>query len=251
MMGGMIAGGFAPGKIIAADPSLDALRAVKDKLSVKTTANNRRAARQSRLIFLTVKPQYYNQTIAEIRDIICVDCDKILITVAPGWTLARVQDELGKPAKIIRTMPNTPALVGEGMTAYCPNDLLTPEEIEEISGLLAGFGQARQLPEHLFDAFTALCGSSPAFVFMMIEAMADAAVLEGFPRALAYSLASQAVLGSAKMVRDLELHPGILKDMVCSPGGSTIEGVRSLEESGLRAAFIKALAAAAQKAKSI
>jgi len=251
MMGGMIGSGFSPDEVIASDINPQALDAAQKKLGIRLAPNNRAVVESARLIFLAVKPQYYEAAIAEIRENVLADGKKIVITVAPGWTLARTTGAFDGACKIVRTMPNTPALVGEGMTAFCPNDLVTPAEAEEIATLLSSFGQVRHLPENLFDAFTALCGSSPAFVFMMIEALADAAVREGFPRALAYTLASQAVLGSAKMVRDLETHPGILKDMVCSPGGTTIEGVCALEESGMRAALIKAVEKTVEKSQNM
>ena len=251
MMGGMIGSGLSPGEIVASDINPQALEAAQEKLGIRTAPDNCAAAQGAQVIFLAVKPQYYQEAIAEIRDIVLADGKKVIVTIAPGWTLARTADAFGGACKIVRTMPNTPALVGEGMTAFCTNNLVTPAEAEEVAALLASFGRTKQLPENLFDAFTALCGSSPAFVFMMIEAMADAAVREGLPRALAYPLASQAVLGSAKMVRDLERHPGDLKDMVCSPGGTTIEGVCTLEESGMRAALIKALGKTAEKARNM
>ena len=159
--------------------------------------------------------------------------------------------EAGKEVKIVRTMPNTPAMVGEGMTAVCPNEHLTEDEIAYVKSLLESFSRAEIVPERMMDVVTAVSGSSPAYVFMLIEAMADAAVSGGMPRKQAYQFAAQALLGSAKMVLETGMHPGELKDMVCSPAGSTIEGVRILEQKGFRSAVFEALNGAAEKGKKM
>ena len=143
--------------------------------------------------------------------------------------------------KLIRTMPNTPALCGEGMTAVCANGNVTDVELAYALKILSSFGKAEVVPEKLMDAVVAVSGSSPAYVAMFIEAMADAAVAEGMPRAQAYTFAEQAVYGTAKLLIDTKMHPGELKDMVCSPAGTTIEAVRVLEEKGMRSAVIEAM----------
>lgn len=153
--------------------------------------------------------------------------------------------------KIVRTMPNTPALVGEGITGVCHNDLVTKEELEYVCHILNGFGKAEVVPERLMDVVVSVSGSSPAYVFMFIEAMADAAVADGMPRPQAYKFAAQAVLGSAKMVLETGKHPGELKDMVCSPGGTTIEAVRVLEQKGFRSAVFEAMKVCAEKSKGM
>ncbi len=157
----------------------------------------------------------------------------------------------GKRIKIVRVMPNTPALVGEGMAAICPNDLVSKEETEEVISIFESFGKAEIVEEKLMDSVTAVSGSSPAYVYMFIEAMADAAVLEGMPRDKAYKFAAQAVLGSAKMVLETGMHPGALKDMVCSPGGTTIKAVATLEKHGFRNAIIEAMRDCAIKSKEM
>ncbi|EEL50203.1 Pyrroline-5-carboxylate reductase [Bacillus cereus Rock3-44] len=144
-------------------------------------------------------------------------------------------------------MPNTPALVGEGMSALCPNEMVTEKDLEDILNIFKSFGQTEIVNEKLMDVVTSVSGSSPAYVYMFIEAMADAAVLDGMPRNQAYKFAAQAVLGSAKMVLETGIHPGELKDMVCSPGGTTIEAVATLEEKGLRTAIISAMKRCTQK----
>ena len=200
------------------------------------------------MLILSVKPQYYAEAIAEIRD--CVSDDQLIITIAPGKTLAWLEEQFGRPVKIVRTMPNTPALVGEGMTAACVNPYVTEEEKDYALKILSSFGKVEFVPEHLIDAVVAVSGS-PAYVFMFIEAMADAAVAEGMPRAQAYQFAAQAVYGSAKMVMETGKHPGELKDMVCSPAGTTIEAVRVLEECGFRSAVIEAMKACADVSRNM
>ena len=158
---------------------------------------------------------------------------------------------MGDDQKLVRAMPNTPALVGEGITGYCPNRNVDPEDLKLVGGILEAFSQAEQVPESLMSVVTSVSGSSPAYVYMFIEAMADAAVADGMPRAQAYHFAAQTVLGSAKMVLETGIHPGQLKDMVCSPAGTTIEGVTKLEEKGFRTAVIEAVRACTAKADSM
>ncbi len=174
--------------------------------------------------------------------------DKIVISIAPGKPIVLFESILGEGAKILRTMPNTPAMVGEGMSAICPNKNITEEELELLQNIFATFGKVEQIEEKLFDAYVAVAGSSPAYVYMLIEAMGDAAVLGGMPRAQAYRFAAQSVLGAAKMVLESNLHPGVLKDQVCSPGGTTIEGVAVLEDRGFRSAIIEAMRLVQDKA---
>ena len=193
--------------------------------------------------------QFYAEVIAEIKD--DVREDQIIITIAPGKTLAWLKEQFGKNVKIVRTMPNTPALVGAGMTAACPNEYMTKEEIAYVLTLLESFGRVEIIPERLMDTVVSVSGSSPAYVFMFIEAMADAAVSGGMPRAQAYQFAAQAVLGSAKMVLETGKHPGELKDMVCSPAGTTIEAVRVLEEKGFRSSVIEAMKTCEEISKSM
>ena len=177
--------------------------------------------------------------------------DQIVITIAPGKTLSWLADQFGRAVKIVRTMPNTPAMVGEGMTAACPNEHMTEEEIGRVKEILESFSRVELVPEKLMDVVTAVSGSSPAYVFMFIEAMADAAVSGGMPRAQAYQFAAQAVLGSAKMVLDTGKHPGELKDMVCSPAGTTIGAVRTLEEKGFRSAVFEAVKVCEEISRSL
>ncbi len=250
IMGGIIREGLiSPEEIIGADISEAGRERVKKQHGIHVTADNREAAEKSEILVLSVKPQFYQDAIAGIKDYI--RDDQIIVTLAPGKTLVWLEEKFGKPVKIVRTMPNTPALVGEGMTAACPNQYVTEEEKEYVLQILGAFGKVEVVPERLIDAVVAVSGSAPAYVFMMIEAMADAAVAEGMPRAQAYEFAAQAVYGSAKMVLETGKHPGELKDMVCSPAGTTIEAVRVLEKEGFRSALIEAMKACADVSRNL
>lgn len=249
IMGGIIQKGiFRPEQIIGADISEAGRQKAKETYGIEVTEDNRKAA-TAEVLILSVKPQFYADAIAEIRD--CIRDDQLVITIAPGKTLSWLEEQFGKRVKIVRTMPNTPALVGEGMTAACVNQYVTEEEKAYALKILNAFGKVELVPEHLIDAVVAVSGSAPAYVFMFIEAMADAAVAEGMPRAQAYEFAAQAVYGSAKMVLETGKHPGELKDMVCSPAGTTIEAVRVLEERGFRSAVMEAMRACANVSRRL
>ena len=249
IMGGIIQKGiFRPEQIIGADISEAGRRKAKETYGIEVTEDNRKAA-AAEVLILSVKPQFYADAIAEIRD--CIRDDQLVITIAPGKTLSWLEEQFGKRVKIVRTMPNTPALVGEGMTAACVNQYVTEEEKAYALKILDSFGKVELVPEHLIDAVVAVSGSSPAYVFMFIEAMADAAVAEGMPRTQAYEFAAQAVYGSAKMVLETGKHPGELKDLVCSPAGTTIEAVRILEKKGFRSAVIEAMRACADVSRRL
>ena len=212
---------------------------------IDMTCDNREVAQNCEILFLSVKPQFLDGVLCEIRD--AVSEKQLVVSIAAGRSISYLQKMLGDKARIIRLMPNTPALVGEGMTAACCSGSVTGEEMEEIGSLCRTFGLFEEVPENLFDAVTGVSGSSPAYIFMVIEAMADAAVLGGMPRAQAYKFAAQSVLGSAKMLLETGKHPGELKDMVCSPAGTTIEAVRVLEKAGLRSAVMEGTAACISK----
>lgn len=239
---------FRPEEIIGSDISEAGRERVKNTYGINVTDDNKKAA-EAEVVILSVKPQFYENTIREIRDVIRPE--QIVITIAPGKTLSWLAEKFDRHVKIVRTMPNTPALVGEGMTAACANEFVTEDELKYALKILSSFGKVEVVPEHLIDAVVAVSGSSPAYVFMMIEAMADAAVSEGMPRQQAYQFAAQAVYGSAKMVLETGKHPAELKDMVCSPAGTTIEAVRVLEEKGLRSAVMEAMKTCASVSRNL
>ena len=250
IMGGIIKNQLiSADEIIGADVYASSREKAKEEFGIHVTADNHEVVENADVIVLSVKPQFYEEVICEIRDF--VRADQIVITIAPGKTLAWLAEKFDKGVKLVRTMPNTPALVGAGMTAMCPNEHMTEEEINYVRMLLGSFGRVEIVTERLMDTVVSVSGSSPAYVFMMIEAMADAAVSGGMPRTQAYQFAAQAVMGSAKMVLETGKHPGELKDMVCSPGGTTIEAVRTLEECGFRSAVIEAMKVCEEKSKSM
>lgn len=250
MLSGMLdSGKVKPQDILVTDKLLASRINTQKKYGVETVEKNVELAMIADVIILAVKPQFYEEVVTEIKDAIW--SDKILISIAPGKTLAWLEEKIGKPAKIVRTMPNTPALVKEGMMGICANDKVVKDELELICQLFNSFSKTEVVTESLMDVVTAVSGSSPAYVFMFIEAMADAAVEGGMPRKQAYTFAAQAVLGSAKMVLETGMHPGELKDMVCSPGGTTIQAVRVLEEHGMRAAVMDAMKACLDKSRNM
>lgn len=249
MIGGIIKNGLvAKEDIIATAATQKTIDRVSAEYGVNVTLNNREAAGAD-IVVLAVKPVFYEQVIEEVKDVIREE--QLIVTIAAGKSVAWVEQVFGEKRKIIRTMPNTPALVGEGITAVCPNAEVTEEELKKVCHLLEGFGKAEVISERIMDAVVAVSGSSPAYVFLFIEAMADAAVAEGMPRAQAYQFAAQSVLGSAKMVLETGRHPGELKDMVCSPGGTTIEAVRALEQTGFRGSVMECMHVCAEKSRNM
>lgn len=234
--------------IVAADSSPAALENAAG-LGVCIIESNTELVKAADIIFLAVKPQVIESVLEEISSV--ASQDKLFVSIIAGRSLEYFAEKLGDSIPVIRTMPNTPALVGEGMTALCANEHVRGSEMEFVVSLFSGFGKAEVVPERLFDAVVGASGSSPAYVFMLIEAIADAAVEGGLPRAQAYTFAAQSVLGSAKMVLETGKHPGELKDMVCSPAGTTIEAVRVLEEKGFRGAVIAAVKACIEKSQNL
>lgn len=217
---------------------------------VAHTETNKECASQVKYLVLAVKPQYYDVVLKEISPVLTKD--QIIISLAPGITIASIQEKLGADKRVVRAMPNTPALVGEGMTGVCYDaSTLTEEEQDTVASIFGAFGKMKVVEERLMSAVVCVSGSSPAYVYMFIEALADSAVKYGLPRAAAYEMAAQTLLGSAKMVLETGKHPGELKDQVCSPGGTTIAGVAALEEQGFRNAIIKATDACFAKCEGI
>ncbi len=250
-MGGAILGGVLKSKIIdnkhiiASAKSDKTIQKIKEEYDVNVTKDSKEVVKFSDIIVVGVKPNTYDLVLEEIKDEI--SSDKIIITIAAGKTIESVEKIIGNDKKIVRTMPNTPALVGEGMTSLSPNTNITDEEIDFIKTLFDSMGRSEIVSENLIHAVIGASGSSTAYAFMFIEAIADGAVRAGMPRKNAYMFAAQGVLGAAKMVLETDKHPGELKDMVCSPGGTTIEAVKVLEEEKFRGSVIKAVSACIDK----
>jgi pyrroline-5-carboxylate reductase len=250
MIGGILGTGlFKPEDIAGSAKTQATASRAAEKYKIKTGTDNKVTAREADVIVLAVKPVFFPEVINEIKDI--VDDSKLVISIAAGKSIDWIEQEFGKKIRLVRCMPNTPAMVGEGCTCICLKDNTSKSDEELVLKIMNSFGKANIIPERLMDAFIGVAGSSPAYVFMFIEAMADGAVAAGMPRKQAYEFASQSVLGSAKMVLETGMHPGELKDMVCSPGGTTIEAVKVLEENGFRAAVMDAIEACVNKCKNV
>ena len=235
--------------ILAADLSPAARAAFEGAVGAKTTAGNQEAVAFASVVILAVKPGQVKEVLSEIAD--QLSDRQLIISIAAGVTLAQLAGELEPSARVIRVMPNTPALVGAGATAFSLGESATPEDAQVAERLFGAVGLAFQVQESLLDAVTGLSGSGPAFACLTIEALSDGGVAAGLPREIATQLAAQTLLGTGKMVLETGLHPGSLKDMVTSPGGTTIEGVHELEKGGLRAALMSAVRAAAEKSRKL
>ena len=255
MIGGVLKSGLAgKDEIIASVKTTESKRRIEETFGIAATISNGEEASQSDVIILAVKPAMFEAVLPEVREVLAAD--QIVVSVAAGKTITDIETACQSMAvagrlKVARVMPNTPATVGEAMSAVSFNSHFSDEEKETVLSLFRSFGRAEEVPENLMSVVTGVSGSSPAFIYMLIEAMADAAVLYGMPRSQAYVFAAQSVLGSAKMVLETGQHPGALKDAVCSPGGTTIEGVAALEDAGFRSAVIAGMSAAVDKAESM
>lgn len=255
-MAGAMIGGMLGKKLVSAEDIIGSAKTaatrdkMKEKFNICTVETNVQAAAEADILFLAVKPIFLSEVIAEIKTV--VKSDALIVSIAAGRDLKFLKEAFGRPElKIIRCMPNTPALVLEGCTGICAGEEVPQTDLDRVVRLMEAFGKASVVPERLMDVVVGVSGSSPAYVFMFIEAMADEAVAAGMPRKQAYEFAAQAVLGSAKMVLETGMHPGELKDMVCSPGGTTIQAVKVLEERGMRAAVMDAMDACIEKSKNM
>lgn len=212
---------------------------IKKELGIENAKNNTELAKESKIIVLAVKPNVYLEVIEEIRE--HVNSDSIIMPITPSFTISEIQKYFGREVKVARIMPNTPAMVNAGITGACFSDNIGTEDREEVIDFLNSFGETVLIDEKLMGGLSAISGSGPAYIYMLIEAMADAGVKEGITRADSYKLAAKTVEGAAKMVLETGEHPGKLKDDVCSPGGSTIAGVIELENNGFRSSIIKGI----------
>lgn len=241
---------FPKDNVIFTDVNKDRCKNVSEETGVAYEESNAECANKAKYVILAVKPQYYSSVLKNIENIIREE--HIVISIAPGITVDSLKSNLGFDKRIVRAMPNTPALLGCGMTGICYDDnLFNFEEKDVIDKIFSSFGRYKKVEERLMSAVTCVSGSSPAYVYMFIEALADGAVKYGIPRDMAYEMAAQAVMGSAKMVLETKEHPAKLKDQVCSPGGTTIAGVSALEEFGFRNAIIKATDECYHKAEGL
>ncbi|HET7824359.1 MAG TPA: pyrroline-5-carboxylate reductase [Anaeromyxobacter sp.] len=243
------AGKTQPEALVCSDPRAERREELQKRYAVHVTADSRAAAAQCDISVIAVKPQAIDVLLEEIAP--AVDAKKLVISIAAGVPIAAIARKLGAGVRIIRTMPNTPALVGAGATALARGPHATDGDLEQALALFEAVGVAVVVEEHHLDAVTGLSGSGPAFVFMAIEALADGGVKVGLARPVALALAAQAVMGSAKLVLETGEHPGRLKDQVTSPGGTSIAGCHVLEAGGFRAALIAAVEAATIRSREL
>jgi pyrroline-5-carboxylate reductase len=247
---GMLRAAIAPaGSIFASDPVPAARSALATEAGIAVFESNLDVVRHSDVLVLAVKPQSMRQVLAELRP--AVTAEHLVISIAAGITIESIVHGLGSHSRVIRVMPNTPALVGEGVSAFAAAGGARPEDEALVESFLGSVGKTVRVTESMLDAVTGLSGSGPAFVYLIIEALSDGGVRAGLPRDVASLLAAQTVLGAAKMVRDTGLHPGVLKDQVASPGGTTIAGLHALEQAGVRGAFIEAVVAASRRSAEL
>lgn len=214
-----------------------------------TPSDNKTIAREAKFVVLGVKPQYMEGVLKELKPILEVRTDAVLVTMAAGLTMNNISCMVGGGYPVIRIMPNTPAKVGQGVILYDSNDRVRKEDLDEFLAAMKYAGLLDHMPEKLIDAGSAVTGCGPAFVSMFVEALADGGVACGLPRAKAMEYAAQMLYGTAKLMLESGDHPGAMKDAVCSPGGSTIQGVRALEQGGFRGTVMEAVIAAYEKNK--
>ncbi|QGJ69117.1 Pyrroline-5-carboxylate reductase [Planctomycetales bacterium 10988] len=235
--------------MIASDPYLPSREKFQAATNIETVEDNQKVVNDSSIVILAVKPQMMREVLSPLKS--SWKEEQLILSIAAGVPLNQLRELIGTERKIVRVMPNTPALVGEGAACFSVVKGVTSEEIKVIENLLNCVGKAWQVEEKQMDAVTGLSGSGPAYIYLLIEALSDGGVLQGLPRSLATELAAQTVLGAAQMVLTTQLHPGELKDQVTSPGGTTINGIAKLEEIGLRNAMIQAVRAATERSKEL
>ena len=251
MIHGLIeSGSVNAAKICVSDRNIERLNVVVEGYGIEGCSENFEAARRSDIVVLAVKPQVVAEVLDDIRDEL--NGERLLVSIAAGVPIERIAAHLNEGAKIVRVMPNTPALVLSGISVLCPGAGVDEEEVGVVESLFKAVGETVTVgDEGLMDAVTGLSGSGPAFVYTFIEALSDAGVRAGLPRDVASLLARQTVFGAAKAVKELNRHPAELRDMVTSPGGTTIAGMERLEDKGFRAAVMAAVGAAAERSKEL
>jgi len=250
LAGGLVESGVAPERILAADPFADARSAFEKAIGAKPVEDNSAVVAAADVVVIAVKPGVVHGLLSGLDAKLAAA--PLWISIAAGIPLATLRDALPESARVVRTMPNTPALVGAGATAYYPGPGVSESDIVLVEGILRAAGWCWRCPnEDLLDAVTGLSGSGPAYVFLILEALADAGVRQGLPRDAAGELAARTVFGAAKLALETGTHPGVLKDQVTSPGGTTIAGLEQLEAHGVRAAIYDAVRAATDRSRAL
>ncbi len=240
-------GAIEGSRILAYDHHPEKLQAMADGWGIGICSSEEELTDAADAVVIAIKPQYIDALLERQKERLK---GKVVISLAAGWTYEKFAVILDASTRILCIMPNTPALVGEGVLLFEQTHSLKPEEYAYVKELMAATGMVTELPSHLMGIGGVISSCSPAWIAMMIEALADAGVMYGVPRAAAYSLAAQAVKGTAALQIETGLHPGVLKDQVCSPAGTTIVGVKSLEDNRMRGAFLDAVDAVMNKKKA-
>ena len=246
---GLLKGGYVATDLLVAEPAESRRSFLSSSYGVATTDDNRTVVSDSDIVILAIKPQIATSVVASLAA--TFTAEKLLISILAGVATTTLEDLLGASPRVVRAMPNTPALVGFGATGLCRGRYAREADLVLAQQLFTTFGIACLVSEEQLDAVTGLSGSGPAYIFTVIEALADGGVQEGLPRDIALALATQTVLGAAQLVRESNEHPALLRDKVCSPGGTTIAAIKTLEEQGLRAALMAAVAAAANRSREL
>ena len=248
LLSGLLRAGRSTEELVITERRADRAAELTEKYGVRALSNTEAADLADTLI-LVVKPQDIRGLLAEIRD--HVTSDNLVVCIAAGITTGTVEDALEPKRAVVRVMPNTPALVDQGMAAVSPGTYVSADQLEEAKSILAATGKVAEVPEKLQDAVTAISGSGPAYIFYVVEAMIEAGVVLGMPRAMATELVVQTLFGAATMIKETGQHPTVLREQVTSPGGTTAAALRELDDHKVRAAFIRAMEAAAKRSAEL
>ena len=246
---GLLAGAFPAERIMAAEPSLPRREHLAEAYGIELAESNLDLMERSDLVVLAIKPQIVVEVLEEVAGV--YENSKLIVSILAGVTTASIEKFFQGAPRVVRVMPNTPALVGEAASAMCPGHHATEEDLAMVRKLLETVGKVQLIDERQMDAVTGLSGSGPAYIYTVIEALADGGVREGLRRDVAHALAVQTVVGAALMVRETGEHPAILRDQVCSPGGTAISGISTLEKNGLRTTLMEAVSASAARSREL
>ena len=250
IVGGLLRRNFLPaGQISGSVLHEDSLQRVRDRLGIRATLDNREAVKGCDVVLLAVKPQNMDAVLRDIADVLTPS--QLVISVAASSTAEFVEERIAGSIPVVRAMPNTPCLLGVGMTALCAGRHATTEHLATAEALFSCVGETARVDAGLMDGVTALSASGPAYLYVVIESLAEAGVKLGIPRDVSTKLAAQTMLGAATMVLESKAHPALLKDTVTTPAGCTIDGLLELEEGGLRVTLIKAVVRAAERAREL
>jgi len=249
MIKGLLSGGFPAERIMASEPSEIRREHLEETFAIELTADNLEVIGRSEIIVLAIKPQIAAEVLEEIAGE--YSADKLIVSILAGISCATIEKYFQGAPRVVRVMPNTPALVGEGASAICRGHNASKEDLQLVRHIFESVGKVQVIDERQMDAVTGLSGSGPAYIYTVIEALADGGVREGLRRDVAHALAVQTVVGAALMVRETGVHPAILRDQVCSPGGTAITGVSTLEKKGLRTTLMEAVSAAAARSREL